>query len=293
MPQSGVEQRYIQVVQGEPAAPLGEAHGAEGETHAAGHSEHGGNPLAEHQPAYYSSIGILVALTILILVGAWRSKGTRTRGASRGQLYLEQCVASIRHFCRGAIGEGGEKFAPLIGTMFVFILFSNLCGVLPMYLQKGEGSAVSFTPAPTANLSMNLAIALIVFVVFNYVGIKSNGLGNYIKHFAGPMPALAPLIFPIEMISALIRPITLSLRLFGNVFGEEMVIAVLIGLAATILPIWLPIPIHALMLPLAVLGSIIQAGVFCILTCSYISMAIGDHGHEEHGHEESGAAHAH
>ncbi len=287
--------RRIQLAQAEGAgeAPLaGETHAAVG--HDGGHEEAKG-PLAEHDAAYYSLIGLLVGIAILLFVGA-KVRTLTTRNPSRGQLLLEQAVASMQHFCRGAIGPGGERFAPLVGTLFAFVLGANLCGVLPFYINQPAHAEMpmSLTPAPSANLSMTLALGLIVFVVFNVVGIRANGIGNYLKHFAGPIPFLAPLMFPIEIVGVLVRPISLAMRLFGNVFGEETVIAVLVGMSAATFVI----PLHAPMLAFGVFGSVVQAGVFAILTCSYIALAIGehDHGHDGHGadgHEAHGATAAH
>lgn len=292
-----IELKGWQVAQAEPgaggetpAAGEGTAHTATSGHEGGGHAEH--NPLAEHGPEYYSFVGLGIAVLLLAVIGS-KAQNPTARNPSKGQLLAEQMVASMRHFCKGIVGAGGERFAPLVGTLFAFILCSNLCGVIPLYWKKGEGMAESFTPAPTANLSMTIALGLIVFVVFNWEGIKANGLGGHLKHFAGPIPALAPLIFPIELIGALVRPISLGMRLFGNVFGEETVIAVLIAMAAAT---WV-IPFHVPMLAFGVFGSIVQAGVFAILTCSYISLSIGDHGHDDHGHEHGedshGAAHAH
>jgi F-type H+-transporting ATPase subunit a len=279
------------------ALAWGQEHGAEaGGEHAAGGAHAAGgehaivNPLAEHQPWYYSLVGLGVAAAILI-VFATRSRNLSVRNPSRGQLLAEQAVASMQHFCRGAIGAGGEKFTAFVGTLFAFVLCSNLCGVLPFYLKKGheEGApAISFTPAPSANLSMTLALGAIVFVLFNVVGIKANGIKNYLAHFAGPLPALAPLLFPIEIIGVIVRPISLGMRLFGNIFGEETVIAVLVTMsAATFI-----VPLHAPMLAFGVFGAVVQAGVFSILACSYIALAIGEHDHDHgHGHDEHGHGH--
>ena len=144
-------------------------------------------------------------------------------------------------------------------------------------------------PAPTANISITFALGFIVFIVFNREGIRANGIGGHIKHFMGPMPALAPLMFPLELLGALIRPISLAMRLFGNIFGEETVIAVLISMAA-IMTMGL-VPFQVPMLAFGVFGSIVQAGVFAILTCSYISLAIGEHGHGEHDGQSAASAH--
>lgn len=248
-------------------------------THASvGHTEAPGGLLTENSPFYYSYVALLVC-AIIVTFGFVTTRGLRTRNPSRGQTLIEQCVASMQHFCRAAIGEGGERFAPLIGTIFAFVLVSNLMGSLPLVFKSTEGGQVtSFLPAPTANLSMTIAISLIVFVVVQYVGIKSNGIVGYLKHFAGPVWWLAWLMFPIEIVSALVRPVSLSVRLFGNVFGEETAVAVLIGLMAAIH--W-PIPIQFPMLVFGVFGAVVQAGVYVILSCAYIALAIGDH--DSHG----------
>jgi F-type H+-transporting ATPase subunit a len=242
-------------------------------------------------------MGLLAAL-IIIVIALVATRGMTKKTPSRKQAFIEQCVASMNHFCRNAIGPGGEKYAPLIGTVFAFILVSNLLGVVPLVInRKGEGLA-SLTPAPTSNLSMTIALALIVFIYSVYLGIKANGFGGYFKHMAGPIWWLAPLIFPIELISVLVRPLSLSVRLFGNIFGEETVTAVLIALSMTVASAigvpWLPIPLQFPMLMFGVFGSIVQAGVFTILTCSYIALSIGEHGEDhDHGHEHGETAHGH
>lgn len=291
MPQLNAQPNVRIVAQAEPSggAEHGQLPALPGQTHetvghGAGHGgEHAGphNPLAEHPAGYYSLMGLFAAL-IIVAFAAVTTAGRTRRTPSKKQALIEQCVESIRVFCRNAIGEGGERFAPLIGTIFAFVLVSNLFGIIPLVIgQTGEGLA-SISPAPTANLSMTLAISLIVFVVVQYVGIKENGLAGYLKHFAGPIPALAPLIFIIEIVGAFVKPISLSMRLFGNVFGEETVIAVLVGLAFTTLPRFVPIPFQFPMLMFGVFGSIVQAGVYTILTCAYIALSLGDH--DDHGH---------
>ena len=179
------------------------------------------------------------------------------------------------NFTRGIIGEGGEKYVPLVGTVFYFILFGNLMGNIP-YLNS-----------PTGNLSTTLALGIIVFVYVQYVGIRSVGFGGYIKHFMGPMPALSPLLFPVEVISEIVKPFTLAMRLFGNIFGEDTVVIVLAGLAVQILP---KAPIFPLQFPILVLGlltAFVQALVFSLLTCIYISLQ-SHHDSEHDGHAHHG-----
>ncbi|MES2463772.1 MAG: F0F1 ATP synthase subunit A [Armatimonadota bacterium] len=289
MPQNGTPnnvQKNIRLAQesgspigGHEAVPGGETHESVG--HGGGH-EGPSNPLAEYPSLYYSLIAGIVFL-VIAGIAVITTRSLNRRNPSRRQAFIEQCVASITHFSRAAIGDGGERFAPLIGTVFAFVLLSNLMGVLPFVFNSphGEGLA-SLTPAPTSNLSMTIAVSLIVFFVVQYVGIKENGFGNYLKHFAGPVWWLSWLIFPIEFVGALVKPVSLSIRLFGNVFGEETVIAVLVALAASTLPAFLPIPFQFPMLVFGVFGSIVQAGVYTILTCAYIALAIGEH--DSHGH---------
>jgi len=255
------------------------------------------SPLAENPSEWYSIVGLMVALAVIFIGLLGTMKGTKKRNPSFQQSLLEQGVASMRFFCRQAIGEGGERFAPLVGTVFAFVLIANLMGVLPtvivgehgpnelQFVKDHPGVAANLRhliPAPTANLSMTIAISLWVFFVVNWAGIKENGVGGWLKHFMGPVPFLAPLMFPLELVGALVKPVSLSIRLFGNVFGEETVIAVLVTLATTtvagIIPFQYP------MLVFGVFGGLVQAGVYTILTCAYISLSIGDHDHG-HGHD--------
>jgi F-type H+-transporting ATPase subunit a len=291
--------KTIIVAQGEPEHGASTEHGTptEGVTHetvAHGSGEHSGahNILKEHPAEYYSYVGLGVA-TLIVVIFSLLARNLAKRNPSKGQLLLEQGVASMRHFCRSVIGPGGEKYTAFVGTIFTYVLCCNMCGVLPLYWQKGEGMAGSFTPAPSANLSMTLALGIIVFIYFNYVGIKANGVKNYFGHLFAPIPGL-PLILGyimggfiglIETFSLCVRPFSLGLRLFGNVFGEETVIAVLIMMGAGFL-----FPVQIPLLAFGVFGGLVQAGVFAILTSSYIGLAIGDHAHDEHHHDEN---HAH
>ena len=117
------------------------------------------------------------------------------------------------------IGPEGRRFLPLIATLGLFIFACNLLGLVP-----------GFT-APTDNLNTNLACALVVFFSYHWIGIRAHGLGAYLKHFAGPMPALAPLMVPIELISHLARPLSLTLRLFGNMLGGHILLSVVFFMA--------------------------------------------------------------
>ena len=290
-----LNRKYTIVAQADP----GEGHGPEpgaggvdghaGDTHAGAGAAHGGgehhssSPLAHHSAFEYSYAGGVVAI-LLVVFAVLATRSLKKVPGSRLQALAEIIVEGFRSFARTAIGPGGEKFAPFIGTLFLFILCSNLTGALPL-MWNGERGAAEMGPAilisPMANISMTLALATIVFLVVQYTAIKEQGLGGRLKHLAGPVWWLSWLIFPLELFGELVRPLSLSLRLFGNIFGEEMIIGVLIALLA-VLPI--PIPLHFPIVMFGLLTALVQAGVFTLLTCVYLQLAM-DHGHDDHGHE--------
>ncbi len=158
------------------------------------------------------------------------------------------------------IGEKGRKFVPMIGTIGLFIFFSNIAGLFPGF------------ESPTSNLNVTAGAAVFVFLYYNYQGIKEHGISKYIRHFAGPYLWLAPLFFPIEIISHLSRPLSLSVRLFGNIRGEDIVILIL----ASLIPYIVPLP----MMALAIFTSFVQAMVFTMLSVIYIAGAVASE--EEH-----------
>ena len=151
------------------------------------------------------------------------------------------------------IGPQAEKYFPLIGSLFVFILFCNLLGIIPGFLP------------PTSNIYTNAACAIIVFIYYNYQGFKEHGIG-YLKQFAGPLIWIAPLMFLIEILSHLFRPFSLSVRLFGNIFGDHTVLSIFSDLIPLI------VPVIFLILGLAV--ALIQAFIFSALSAVYIGLAV-------------------
>jgi len=171
------------------------------------------------------------------------------------QNFMEVVISGIENMVIDTMGEEGLPYFPLIATLAIFILVSNLLGLIP-----------GFFP-PTANINTTAACAIIVFVMTHVVGIKRHGF-KYIKHFMGPVIWLAPLLFVIEVISHLSRVISLTLRLFGNMFGHELIMIIIF----TLVPFLLPIPLA--MMGLGVLVSIIQALVFMILAMVYIQASI-------------------
>ena len=178
------------------------------------------------------------------------------------QNIMEAFVGGIVAMGADTMGEKNARvYMPLIGSLALVIFVSNMIGVIPGF------------EAPTSNINFTLSLALIVFVYYNYLGIKKNGFINYFKHFMGPMPALAPLMFPIEIISHLSRIISLSFRLFGSIRGDDMFLMVLLMLVPWILPL----PGFFMLTAFGFL----QAFIFSILTYVYIAGSIMME-HEDH-----------
>ena len=178
------------------------------------------------------------------------------------QNVMEAFIGGVVAMGADTMGEtNARRYLPLIGSLAIVIFVSNLIGVIPGF------------EAPTSNINFTLSLALIVFAYYNYVGIKINGFVNYFKHFMGPMPVLAPLMVPIEIISHISRIISLSFRLFGSIRGDDMFLMVLLMLV----PWLLPLPGFFLLTAFGVL----QAFIFSILTYVYIAgsvmMAEEDH----------------
>ena len=212
------------------------------------------------------------ALLVVILMIVFVRAATRKMEAipSGVQNLGEFIVEALNNFTCGIIGPDGSKYTPLVGTLFLYIFLSNLIGEIPGF------------HSPTSNLTTTLALGLIVFFYVQYVGIRNNGLIGYIKHFMGPMPLLSPLLFPIEVISEIVKPFTLALRLFGNIFGEDTAIAVLATMGITMLPKPLLLPLQFPVLVLDLLVYFVQALVFALLTATYLSM---QQPHHESNHD--------
>ena len=174
----------------------------------------------------------------------------------------------------------GRHYTPFVVTIFVYLLAMNYSALIPL----GK--------APTATFLNNISIAIVVFLYVQYTGIRENGIGGYLHHLAGSPQdavgwAISPLIFALELFGEFVKPISLSLRLFGNIFGEDMLLAVfaLLGVVAVAgLGSPVGIPFHLPFLFLSLLLGLIQALVFSLLSTVYISLMLphGDHGHGEH-----------
>ena len=175
-----------------------------------------------------------------------------------GQNFFEILISGIEEFMVGVTGEEGRYLFPLIGTLAFFILISNYMGMVPGFF------------GPTANVNTTAACAIIVVFYTHVVGVKFHGV-KYIKHFMGPIWWLAPLIFVVEVIGHFARILSLSIRLFGNIMGEELVLAILMFLAGVYLA---PLP----MMFLGLFTGGVQAFIFCLLSMMYFAGAI-EHAH--------------
>lgn len=236
-----------------------------------------------------------VVMVVLIVVGlaAARRRALVPTGLQNA---MEAALEFVLGLIDDVIGPEGRRFLPLIATLGLYILLSNLLGLVP-----------GFT-APTDNLNTNAACALVVFFSYHWIGVRKHGPWLYLKHFAGPMPALAPLMVPIELISHLARPLSLTVRLFGNMLGGHILLSsfffMMVGLSSWALSGvagalgWLIGGFGTLsaiaftvgfLFPLKLLVAFIQAFIFCMLSMLYIAGAL----EAEHGHEPGGSHAAH
>jgi F-type H+-transporting ATPase subunit a len=219
-------------------------------------------------PWYTVMFAIACLLSVVII---WILKGKLSEDEpSHGQQTLELGVLTVRDMLSDIIGPHGLKYFPVVMTFAVLILVSNLMGLFPLFM------------SPTAATSVTFALGITSFVYYNYVGIKENGIGGHLKHLAGPVWWIAFLIFPIELISNFIRPFSLGIRLFGNMFADEQVSSTVAALFPPY-TYWL-VPIA--LMPLAVFVAFIQTFVFVLLSQLYLSEV--SHAHEEHAEHDHG-----
>lgn len=206
----------------------------------------------EYKHVFYSWCAMAILFTTgLILRGRMKMVPTGL------QNFMEVVIGGLENFTVGTVGEKGRTIFPLLCGIFLFIIAQNLLGLMPG------------CDAPTANINTNAAMALFVFCYYNFVGLRRWGPG-YIKHFMGPMLPLAPLMLPIELVSHISRPLSLTLRLFGNIRGEEIVLL----LFFTMGPIFATLPIYFLFF----IAKALQAFIFFMLTMIYLQGAM-EHAH--------------
>ena len=169
--------------------------------------------------------------------------------------FMELLVEFSISLIEDNMGKTGRQLLYILGPLILFILFNNLSGLVP-----------GFEPA-TSNLNTTLAMALTVFFLYLFYGFKTHGI-RYLKHFMGPILWLAPLMTPIEIIGHLARPVTLSLRLFGNMMGDHL----LLGIVIFLIPLFVPLPVMFL----GIFVSVVQTLVFVLLAIAYFSEAMAE-----------------
>ena len=194
-----------------------------------------------------------LAMIVLIFFG-WIAGKSVSMVPKTAQNVFEVLISGLEEFMVTVTGDEGRKSFPLVLTIFLFVLLGNLMGLVP-----------AFFP-PTANINTTLGLALIAVSWSHVIGVQRHGI-KYIKHFLGPVPAMIPLFFPIEVIGHSARVLSLTFRLFGNMAGHELVVGILLGLGGMFLA---PLPVMAL----GSFVALVQAFVFFLLTTMYIAGAI-------------------
>ncbi len=258
--------------------------------HTGGKTEHGGTPeLPNFITLLYDKYGkeafveflhhwenIIFSLLIVLIISIVAYLASRKSNLIPGKLqnFVEMAVETLDNFICGILGSRGRRFTPFLGTLFVYILCMNFFGLVP-----GMKS-------PSSNLNTTVALAICVFFYVQYTGIRSFGLLGYLFHLAGEPKdavgwAMVPLNLPIHIMEEFIKPLSLSMRLFGNIFGEDILIAVFVGLGVASLsflhlPIGLPFQVPFIFL--ALLTGTIQALVFTLLSTIYFFLMMP---HEE------------
>ena len=222
-------------------------------------------PLLNQLPHHVSNA--IVVIVFLMIVARLGTRGLRK---DQKQHFVPEAKLSFRtateiivegvlKIVKESMGPRGPEFMMIIGTLTLFILVSNLLGLIPGF------------HSPTENINTTAACAITVFCFTHYYGFREHGI-KYFKQFTGPMIWLAPLMLPVELIGHFVRPVSLSIRLFGNIFGDHFVAAIIFSLVPFLVP-----------LPMMVLGlfvAVVQTLVFILLSMAYFSLAIEEHEHE-------------
>jgi F-type H+-transporting ATPase subunit a len=206
-----------------------------------------------HPWANYVTMEILVVLILAVLAAVLRPRLSMDRPGKVQQI-LELIYGFLRGQSEETVGHDGPKYLHYFATIFLFILAANLIGLIPGF------------ESPTMFPYVTVGCALVTFAYYNYVGARAHGGGKYLAHFAGPMPILAPLMLPIELISHLARPLSLSVRLFANMYAGEQVTLVFLSLTYLVVPV--------AFMGLHIFVAFLQAYVFVLLTMTYVGGAV-------------------
>jgi F-type H+-transporting ATPase subunit a len=230
-----------------------------------------GDSFIAKRPATWESFEPIIAsfLVMILIVGISASVRSKLEDTDASvvpddkltlRTFMEVFLGYFYDIARGVMdSERAKKYFPLIATSAVFVFFANVMALIPGM------------PVATSSLNVTLGCALVIFIAFNIYGIATQGIGNYLKHFMGPVIWLAPLLFVIELISLCVRPITLALRLVLNMAVDHLIVGIFLGLVA----VFLPLPVMGL----GIVVVLVQTLVFSLLTAIYIGLATE---HEEH-----------
>lgn len=225
----------------------------------------------ENAIPWYTVMFIIACILSVLVILVFKRK-LSAEEPSYGQQTLELGVLAVRGMLEDIVGPHGLQYFPVVMTFAILILISNLMGFFPLFM------------SPTSATSVTFALGLSSFLYYNAIGIKENGIWGHLKHFAGPIWWISWLIFPIELISNFIRPFSLGIRLFGNMFADEKVMDTIShmvpGVTYWVVPVFL--------MPLSLFVAFIQTFVFVLLSQLYLSeVSHAPHdGHAEHGHAD-------
>jgi len=214
-----------------------------------------GQPVTDRPWANFIVMQLLVVALIMLIFALLRPKLSYDKPGKMQQVF-ELVYEFVHGQAEDMVGHDGHKHATLFGTLFIFILFCNLIGIIPGF------------QSPTQVVYVPAGCAVIAFLYYNFVGLRKQGPVNYIKHFAGPIWWMAPLMFVIEIISHLARPLSLTIRLFANMYAGEQVTLVFLSLTYFIAPV--------LFMGLHVFVSLLQAYIFMLLTMMYVGGAVAE-----------------
>lgn len=228
-------------------------------------------PIDKHAEIFglsmqHELVPIMMSMMIIMFLGVFSMVATRNlKKIPVGlQAFLEIVVEALDNFVKSVFGKLSDKFLPFIGSLFLYILIMNLIGQIPGF------------HSPTTSYNTTVALTLLVFIATQYYGLKHNGPIKYFKHMLGEPKWMAPMQFPLHLIQEYFtRPLSLSVRLFGNLMGQHTVLAIFIGFSPLLLGL-IPIPIQFPFVLLDMLLAALQAFIFAFLASFYIAGAIGE-----------------
>lgn len=203
--------------------------------------------------ANFITMQIVVAAVLIVLFALLRPRLSADRPGKMQHIF-ELVAGFLDDETKDKIGHDGPRYLGYFGTIFLFILFANLIGVIPGF------------ESPTMIPAVPLGCAMATFLYYNMVGVQAQGVGKYLAHFAGPMWWLAPLMIPIEIVSHLARPLSLTIRLFANMYAGEQVLMVFLGMTYFAIP--------AIFMGLHIFVALLQAYIFTLLSMIYVAGAV-------------------